>query len=675
MNVMAYPDTNLEAAMAYAKLGWYVLPLAAGSKLPATKNGWKDASINPQTINNWFSRRPELNVGISLAQSHLVVVDIDTHDGIDGHDAIPLIEREFGCSMDASVVQLTPTGGEHRIFSNPNGLKFPGRFFSDDKRGIDLKYNGYIVAYPSTRSDCSGQRYEWEASGDPLDENSPAMPTAIPPVIAKRLGESQSAASEQTEAFVAVSDSQWAEILSALGRVPSDDRETWLMVGMALHSTGRETARSVWDQWSSKSAKYDPKDQERTWRSFHGKGLNGSTYRTIFNLAYRSGWTAPTAIGNAAPVQRQQLPAKPNLITDASTIYSEVISQKPIIKHWLPADSIGIMYGESGSGKTWAAIDMALCVASGTSWCWQKTHQGKVLYIAAEGGAGVAMRVKGWLLGHPEVSPDAVDKNFKILPSRVDLSAANSDASPLPTAQDVQEWLLEMNFLPSLIVIDTLSQTLTGDENSASDIAAYMNNIGTFLRERFKACVMIVHHSGKNNNTTFRGSSAIKANTSFMLRVTRENEKTLESQIQVEHMKDWMLPDPIKLQWNRVTLGADEDGEEITSVYLLPSGAIDPAYWTKKLIKKTELPESLNDRERLVLKSVRLLVSQRMRPSRDAVRETFYAQAGLDKENKSRRMIYQRALKAALDDQLISEVQDTLVVGSTTEEIDDEYPV
>jgi hypothetical protein len=72
---------------------------------------------------------------------------------------------------------------------------------------------------------------------------------------------------------------------SALAAIPADDRDVWLRVGMACHV---ESYRSVWDDWSRTSDKFDPTAQERTWSNFRAGG--GITLATIFYEAKMRGW-------------------------------------------------------------------------------------------------------------------------------------------------------------------------------------------------------------------------------------------------------------------------------------------------------------------------------------------------------------------------------------------------
>lgn len=652
---MTYPETNLEAALAYAKRGWYVLPIIPGGKIPASSHGTKDASIDPAVITGWFKERPDLNVGIALEQSKLLLVDVDTHGGYDGHETLEIIERTYG-KVDSNCVQQTPSGGTHYIFSNPEGLAFPAKFFPD-KGNVDLKSNGYFVAYPSTRSDYSGQRYEWEAEGDPLEHNAPA--TLLPEGFKKIARSAPANNADGPEVFVPVTEPQWQELRLAIFYISAVDRSDWLNVGMALQSTGRDDAKELWDEWSKTSpANFRQSDNDYIWKTFHARGLEGVTYRTIFSMAMAAGYTTPPAIQQANS-ELSSTPAAPikkrNPITFASSIFDEVIHQRPIIKHWIPSNALGVMYGESGSGKTWVAIDMALSIALGLKWCSQKTVKTKVLYIAAEGGDGVAMRVKGWMLGHKDVTAEQIDENFRILPDRVDLSAQRSQDTAVPTAEDIKNWLDEMDFHPGFIVIDTLSQTLSGDENAASDIASYMNNISTYMREPFKAGVMLIHHSGKAAGAGFRGSSAIKANTSFMIRVDRSSETEQGCRVSVEHMKDWMIANPVRFEWNSVEIGRDDDGEILTSIYMTPEGGSDDI-WEK--LSQNEIKAK---RREILLEIVKEIQPAPV----DAVQNEFFKKASLPPEDRNRSSKFSRAVKYAIEAGAIVQEDGFLTLGST----------
>lgn len=134
--------------MWYAERGHLVFPLRPGTKLPATKHGFKDASMNPDTIRGWWTANPHYNIGLSTG--HLFdVIDIDGPDGIRS-----IAEIEDAGHLPAITGRVTTPRGFHLYTAptgdgNATGLK-PGI----DYRGV----GGYVLAPPSL---IDGTTYRW----------------------------------------------------------------------------------------------------------------------------------------------------------------------------------------------------------------------------------------------------------------------------------------------------------------------------------------------------------------------------------------------------------------------------------------------------------------------------------------------------------------------------------
>jgi hypothetical protein len=52
-------NSILTAALSYAKRGWYVFPCRPEDKRPLTEHGFKDATLDPAQIREWWTRHPE----------------------------------------------------------------------------------------------------------------------------------------------------------------------------------------------------------------------------------------------------------------------------------------------------------------------------------------------------------------------------------------------------------------------------------------------------------------------------------------------------------------------------------------------------------------------------------------------------------------------------------------
>jgi hypothetical protein len=224
-----------------------------------------------------------------------------------------------------------------------------------------------------------------------------------------------------------------------------------------------------------------------------------------------------------------------------------------LVKRVIPAESMGMLYGASGTFKSFIALDAALHVAHGLPWLGRKTAQGPVVYIAAEGGSGLWSRVLAW---HRARSLHWQQVPFYVVPIAVDLRA---DAWRIVDAAQA------IGITPQLVVVDTLSQTYAGEENSANEVAGYLREIGMRFRLLWGCAVALVHHSGHNATERPRGSSAIRANLDFLLGVFRD-EKEMLATLTCEKQKDGDLFEDAIFSLSVHTLGHDADGDKVTSL-------------------------------------------------------------------------------------------------------------
>ena len=95
----------------------------------------------------------------------------------------------------------------------------------------------------------------------------------------------------------------------------ADDYDTWMNVGMSLHSVS-DLLLADWDNWSSSSSKYEVGACEKKWRSFKSGGI---TLGFLGHLAKKSGWksekkSAPrnTQIVRRSNTQEKEQEEEPN---------------------------------------------------------------------------------------------------------------------------------------------------------------------------------------------------------------------------------------------------------------------------------------------------------------------------------------------------------------------------
>jgi hypothetical protein len=224
-----------------------------------------------------------------------------------------------------------------------------------------------------------------------------------------------------------------------------------------------------------------------------------------------------------------------------------------LIKHVLPAESIGMLYGGSGTFKSFIAIDAGLHIAHGLPWMGRKTKQGSVIYVAAEGGSGLWPRICAW---HRARRLRYEHVPLHVVPAAIDLTA---------DAWRVVEAAQAKGVTPALVIIDTLSQTFAGEENSSAEVAAYFRELGARFRQLWRCAVLIVHHTGHVATERPRGSSAMRANLDFMLGAYRD-EKEMLATLTCAKQKDGEAFQDATFSVTPIELGTDEDGDVIKSL-------------------------------------------------------------------------------------------------------------
>ena len=183
-----------------------------------------------------------------------------------------------------------------------------------------------------------------------------------------------------------------------------------------------------------------------------------------------------------------------------------VLDAKDFVQGVLMEEGAAVVYGESNAGKTFWATDLALHVAAGLRWCGKRVEQGGVVYCALEGGIGFRNRVAAW---KEERGLQGQSVPFVAIPSGLNLLNPEADTPRLVAA--VKQAAERMAMPVKLIVIDTLSRALAGgNENAPDDMGALVMNMDT-IRAATGACVMFIHHSGKDQAKGARGHSSLRA--------------------------------------------------------------------------------------------------------------------------------------------------------------------
>jgi hypothetical protein len=237
------------------------------------------------------------------------------------------------------------------------------------------------------------------------------------------------------------------------------------------------------------------------------------------------------------------------------------IDSGDFIEGVLCSGALSVLYGEAGCGKSHLAVDLTFHVATGRPWFGREVDQCGVLYIAAEGGAGIRKRIAALRQHYTVADPDVP---LAVIMQPLDLQG-DIDA--------LEATVLQLrDCLPGgigLIIIDTLSRALSGgDENSSADMGGFVRSIDR-LRLTSGAHVMVVHHSGKDASRGARGHSLIRAAVDTEIEVIRDANSRVAT-ASVTKQRDMECDGEFSFVLKTIELGTDRRGKPITSCVVDP---------------------------------------------------------------------------------------------------------
>ena len=478
------PSSNVDAALDHARRGFHVFPITPGAKSPPLVRWKTEATTDPNKIHRLWADWPTANIGIATGPSGLLVVDVDNRGGKDGDCSLDFIELEWG-DLPQTLTAVTASGGRHIYLkgSSRNSVCKLGP-------GLDVRsIGGYVVA-PGSRLE-GGREYRWKTD---------APVATAPPWLVAAAAPKHPVGAEAGN----VSASYLTLLLSHID--PSDyrDHDLWLELMMACHHGTAGAGREEFVEWSTGDPPFASHGDEIRYRwdslSVDPAGRRPVTERTLFDaVKKRIGYVPhcdpsedfePVGVDAEIEVEARAHRSRFRVFRP-----SELLARpKPqwLVEGILVEGELAVLYGPPKAGKTFFGLDLALSVATGAEFHGGRSigAPGPVLYVIGEGNSALfGERIKAWC-------------DARGLPIPDDRFVAVTDRPDLTDPKHVAD--LAAITRPKLIILDTLSRTMVGDENSPSDMAAYVRGCDS-LRETTGAAVVVVHHEGKGPDAVARG--------------------------------------------------------------------------------------------------------------------------------------------------------------------------
>lgn len=529
-------------------------------KHPATPNGLKDASNTIEGVAELWKSRKSLNVGIRTGEpSGVFVIDIDSDEAC----------KAFYDRFDVpDTYTVTTAKGKHLYFAYPEHKVITKTNIMD---GIDVRGDGgYVVGAGSNHA--TGHYYECV---NPLEEFAECPQEILDICVAVErfvvpdrglFNAPSNALYNALEGWTVEDRRKHLDHIS-----PSCDYDTWIKIGMALHSDGAPF--ELWDTWSKNSPQYDGTTGQH-WKSFNGGG--GVSYGTVVALAKEGGWSSSPAPMPVYKGAANEEPVAESIKVQDSVPLPEPAPQKnkmfyiparditfnpednALVKDVLGQGEMSVIYGASNCGKTFFMTDIALSIARGEDWNGHRVSQGGVMYAALEGARGLSGRFRAYCDHYNLQNPDFP---FAFMPCGLDFYSDDSNIDEfIDLIKSAQDDIGD----PKLIVIDTLARAMAGgDENSGQDMGRLVH-YSDIIRAETKAHLSFVHHSGKDKALGARGHSSLRAAVDTEIEVSREEDANQSVIKFVKQREIEMIPDKA-FELNRIVIGTNNFSEELTS--------------------------------------------------------------------------------------------------------------
>lgn len=335
--------------------------------------------------------------------------------------------------------------------------------------------------------------------------------------------------------------------------------DAWLKVGMALHHETGGDGFDLWDEWSAHGAQYPGRDALQVrWDSFGRNPGRPTTAHFLVRLANEHGAhidLAALAMADfdvlESPAAAPGEPPRVRFQVQPAHVFAQGGSPRWIIKGIVPQAQLLVLFGESGSGKSFTALDIGAAIARGIPWRGHRTARGRVVYVAAEGAGGFRNRLKAYAQHHDVPLEDLA----------IGVIADAPNLLQKDDALDVCKAILAAGGA-DVVIVDTFAQVTPGaNENAAEDMGkalAHCKGIHTATG----ALVVLVHHAGKDSSKGARGWSGLKAAADAELEVVKTAAGRL---IRVSKQKDGEDGQVFGFELDVVPVGMDDDGDTITS--------------------------------------------------------------------------------------------------------------
>jgi hypothetical protein len=504
----------------YLNRGWFIARWGEEKNTPpAYTNGFNSDTNDPEQIDLWLEVYPEANFIVNCENSNLAIIDIDIKDGSsfreENNHYIVISGDGIEYKVPKTYLVQTGSGGFHLYYKGLVNRKV--RLL----KGIDVISKGSGVFVPPSKF----------KGGNPYEVIND-LPLAEFPENFKKLAEDDTKAKTRSISSNGNNGkSIWTEEVKEGSRNDSLFRYGSRLKGKGLSD---EEITALTETYNASFCKppLDSKELNKIIESVLKQAENEpdySEYDPNFDFSdlpempesflespftYGENIIINASSGSIVNVNGEYKSNEPWKLWGFQELMKPIPPRPHLIQDLIVDNSLVLFYGEPGTGKTYVALHMAMCIANGLPWLGKKTMKKKVLFIDEDNGQyRVKSRIQEIANGMGKTEKDLVPIEALIINGiKLDREADMKRIMDVVTNNGFE-----------LIVIDVFRNFFEGKENDSDVLSKIMLNLRTIV-EKTGISLIILHHTTKNGET-YRGSSAIGGAVDLEIWLKKEKSK------------------------------------------------------------------------------------------------------------------------------------------------------
>jgi len=506
----AAPSPMLHAALWYAELGYAVFPCVPGLKAPLTEHGLLEATTDTEQVTAWWTRQPDANV--ALRTDGLIVIDIDGEG-----NAWLADEPDKRVDLDAAPLSLTPRGGRHYFFRQPDGRAWRNTA-SRLAHHVDTRANGgYVLVAPSV---AEGKPYCWQEEHE----------LAVPP---GRLPAPPAWLIEMLDGLATPNGVEAVRDALRSNAIPAGQRnDTLARLAGVMRRAGMSATEIL--------AALNRVNVERCTPPLDAREV-GRIAQSI--ARYSPDLVSVALIENHYDQDRSQQSAAPMSVREIMKLH---LLRKPVIHGLLRSGETMNVIAPPKTGKSWLVLGQAMSIATGRPWLGlYPAERGRVLILDNE--------------LHPETIAHRIPQVAAALGVGMDEIAEQIYVHPL--RGQLRDILSMSSYFDAIepgryaaIILDAMYRFMPAgtDENDNGAMAGIYNRLDAYA-ERLGCCFIAIHHTTKGNQSTKSvtdvgagaGSQSRAADAHLVLRPHEQPGAVVLEAV----VRSWPPVEPIVLRW------------------------------------------------------------------------------------------------------------------------------